>query len=166
MGIVYGRMNSNQPDRVTGVHHTSCSPSKVKPTCRSNKRCSIDDGNSSDHSDSLPTPRVTRQASRNLLNRQRELALRRSARLRSGQVSRGGSAGSAANELRAPGLQPRLRRSARLARTGLRARGGSGRGGVARATLGGVGSSIGPAGRNQQVRRRLHMQLRSRRQSS
>lgn len=110
MGIVYGRMNFNRlrPES-SDIAPTSC-PSKVKPTGRSQVRNSADDGNAS--SDSLPTPRITRQASRNQARRQQPV-LRRSARLR------GVSASSAPEGLDDGAIvQTRVRRSARIARIG------------------------------------------------
>lgn len=81
MGNVYGRM-SFTGSRPVSSNHTSCSPSKAKPSLdakagRSNSAVTAEDDNG------VPTVRVTRQMSRNLTRRVREdRALRRSARFR------------------------------------------------------------------------------------
>lgn len=125
MGLVYGRMNFSESRRAD-INHASCSPSKAKTASHASARSrsrivgdSNDDVNSDANSNgSLPSPRITRQTSRNLASRQQlELRLRRSARLLRGeaigggrQMSRNPSRDDSSNR------QSRLRRSARVAR--------------------------------------------------
>lgn len=116
MGIVYGRMNLGN-SRVPSIDHTSCSPSKAKPSARmgpasgsSNDR-SADDTSSSDNASNFR--RETRQSSREAAARDAPVVLRRSARLRSGSEVR-----STASSRSAKKQSGRLRRSTRIALIG------------------------------------------------
>lgn len=103
---MYGRMNSDASRPAPGAHNSS-SPSKAKPNVRSANRRQSND--SDQGSDGLPTPRITRQASRNLALQQQQAALRRSPRL---------NPSLRAEMRRQRQQQQAIRRSARLARMG------------------------------------------------
>lgn len=126
MGLVYGRMNFSESRSRGSISHSSCNPSKARAaSCVSSRslpqvvsRDGGDANSDANSSDSLPTPRVTRQTSRNLAScQQAESNIRRSARLsrgsanggrmlRSKRSSRDGDQGN---------IQSGLRRSARVA---------------------------------------------------
>lgn len=131
MGLVYGRMNFSESRSRGDMNNSSCSPSKSKTAPGTSIRSQSQVGGSGSGSgvdldvnsdDSLQSPRVTKQTSRNLASHQRmEIGLRRSARLLRGSSSGGG--GQMNRNLRnhssrdnPSDVQSRLRRSVRVAR--------------------------------------------------
>lgn len=127
MGLVYGRMNFSASRSRSDIGHSSRNPSKARAaSCVSSRSLSQivsrdgSDANSDTNSnDSLPTPRITRQTSRNLASRQQaESNLRRSARLLRGSANSGRMLRSkrSSRDDDQSNMQSGLRRSARVAR--------------------------------------------------
>lgn len=128
MGIVYGRMNFNQPRPVTG-DHANCSPSKIKQKCL---EATSTVNRASSMARTVQSQQVPRRSERlrprsdvsaspaAIGSSDLEFSLRRSARIaRSGLVTGGNTRVASSRRSRAQGQTTRIRRSARLAHRGL-----------------------------------------------